>query len=619
MLPVPAGESSKRPGSRNNIVSSGGGNGGAAPVWEGSAGRGSPKADLATSATPTRNVPAAAAQQMRSPIVKTHQPYREVPLFMFGVESELEGYAGVNMENLVTVKAAYKADIARTSGPSAAGVSSSFFRRSTQRSPIAALDGSDSQVGPIGRLCGTAVASAALQGTINSSGSNMAAAPVGVVAATCTAPARTGLNNKRMVSLDVTARAGGYGALTGAEMHRCPAAFQLVEKEEKHLNYTGVELLQSEINLGDTAERSRRLKQRQRQVQYGKETAGYSNYLRAVPSRCDREFRNPMHPMTPRPEYDCSKRTFDRYLNMWRRQLHLWDEYDPNNLEPQYVRIGIPTLRSLGLEPSPSTPEFHQNPTLSFTPMNAQGLASMCTPVMPRHIRRDVSISMGSYQRSAGYQQGAGGAVAAVAAGAPSASSGVPPHARPLSGCGGGSWSITNTPHTPYHGSTHSTSSYQPPLLSVLAQPTIYSPHWGDSSRQSSPNPHAGQRNSGYVYHNLGGGVAPTTTAAGGGGAGGGGAAPPAGPGNAVYWEGGGVYHGNTNNNTGYAYHGYSSPYGGHRYTPHTTSNHYYPYYAGNATGGGAGGGGGGGNLSSPPPLCSGQEVWGNPPRQMHQ
>ncbi|RNF23306.1 uncharacterized protein Tco025E_02833 [Trypanosoma conorhini] len=605
------------------MVGGGVGNAGAAPVWGGSVGRGSPKADFATSTTPTHDVPAlaaAAAQQMRSPIVKTHQPYSGVPLSMFGVESELEGYAGVNMDNLVTVKAAYKIGIARTSGPSAAGVSSSLHRRSSQRSPIAALDGSVLQVGPIGGLSGTAVASAALQGTLNSNGSGVAAAPVTVAASTRTVTARAGLNNKRMVSMDVTGRSGGDGALTGAEVYRCPAAFRIVEAEEKHLNYTGVELPQSEINLGETAERSRRLKQRQRQVQYGKETVGYSNYLRAVPSRCDREFRNPMHPMTPRPEYDCSKRTFDRYLNIWRRQLHLWDDYDPNNLEPQYVRIGIPTLRGLGLELPPSTPECQQTAMLSFTPMNAQGGAAMCTPVMLRHIRRDVSISMGSYQRPTGHQQGGGGAVsaAAAAAGGTSASSGVPPHARPLSGCGGGSWSITNTPHTPYHGSTHSTSSYQPPLLSVLAQPTIYSPHWGDSSRQSSPNPLAGQRNSGYAYHNLASGLAPTTTAA---AAGGGSTAPPTAPGNAAYWEGGagggggGVYHGGASNTAGYAYHGYSSPYGGHRYTPHSTPNHYRTYYAGNAVGGG----GNGGNMPSPLPLCAGQEVWGNPPRHMHQ
>ncbi|EKG02597.1 hypothetical protein TCSYLVIO_006370 [Trypanosoma cruzi] len=620
MLPVSMNENNRRPGSRNNMMNGGIGSAVAAPVWEGFVGRGLPKADVATSATPTRNAPAlaaaaAAVQQMRSPTVTTHQPYRGVPPSMFGVESELEGYTGINMENLVTVKAAYKTGIARSSGPIASGHTSSVLHRFSQRSPIAALESNDPQVGPIGGLCGTAVASMSTQSTMNGNGPTStvppAAAAVSVAAANHNIPARVGINNKRMSSIDLVERSGGDGNNTGTDIYRCPVALRIVETEEKHLNYTGVELYASEINTGETAERERRLQQRQRQVQYGKETLGYSNYLRAVPSRCDREFRNPMHPITPRPEYDCSKRTFDRYLNVWRRQLHLWDDYDPNNLEPQYVRIGIPTLRALGLELPPSTPEGQQNALISFTSINAVGGASACTPVMLRHTRREQSLSAGPYQRTMGYQQG--GNVAA--GGAPPASLCAPLHARPLSSGGGASWSITNTPHTPYHGSTHSTSSYPPPLLSVLAQPTIYSPHWGDSSRHSSPNPHNCQRGSIFAYHNSGGVVAPTTTnttttttAA---------MAPPTAPGNALCWEGGTAYHSNTNNNAGYAYRSYSSPYGGHRYTPHSTPNQHHPYYAGstaavNVTVGSAR------TMTSPLPVCVGQETWGNPPRQLH-
>ncbi|CCD14877.1 unnamed protein product [Trypanosoma congolense IL3000] len=391
--------------------------------------------------------------------------------------------------------------------------------------------------------------------------------------------------NKRAVAIvhlggDEEGTAGG--TFTGPETGYCPIAHRMVEAEEKHLSYGAVELRPSELNRGNTAERQRRLQQRRRQVQYGKETVGYTKYISVVPNRWEREFQNPMHPITPRPEFDCSKRTFDRYLNVWRRQLHLWDEYDPHNVAPQYTKIGIPTLGRLGLERVQNVPDEQQCGLLSFTPTTAQGITggTACTPVVPRHVRREMSLSMPSalHQRSVPYPMSGFSTLSG-----PHSSSAGAPNVRSSSVCGGGSCSITNTPHTPYYGSTRSNSSYPLPFLSVLAQPTIYSPHWPDSSRQSSPNPHGTQRSYGYSYNS--GGACSSV---------------PAGCG--MYMEGGNHYP-----NSSYSCRNHNSPYGGYRGTPHSSPNVYhYPYYNN----------GGSMNMAPPSPMCVGHEAWSNSQRQ---
>ncbi|KAH9599435.1 Histone RNA hairpin-binding protein [Trypanosoma melophagium] len=658
MMPVAYDENNRRvaPNSGHAGVSS----------RECSLGRNTMKNDASAAPTPIRNAPAAATAATgnsisvhlsRSPVSTTHHPYGVVPLSAFGPDSELEGYASNEAENVVTVRPSYKTNLSQTPSCTTSGISTFFVRRTSQRSPITVPDKAESHLRnhPTGVLgasmptssttpCGGmnnnanmgSVVAPPQQPPVVSATTNaiITAAAGGVVGGT-----RIGSNrmtptidtNRRVVSLDAAERHGGGGGL-----YQCPASFLLVMAEEKHLHYTGVELPLSELNTGDTAERARRLQQRQRQVQYGKETTGYSNYIRAVPSRGDREFRNPMHPVTPRPEYNCSKRTFDRYLNVWRRQLHLWDEYDPNNVAPQYTRIGIPTLSRLGLEPPPSTPDGQQSALpSSFTPLATHlGSGSACTPVMPRGGRRDIFISSASHQRQMAYTTegnagfvaaaaGGGGAVGACCCGAP----GVPPHAtnnmghmRPSSGCCGGSWSITNTPHTPFHGSTHSNSSHPPPLVSVLAQRPISSPFCADSSNQSSPNPYGGLRNSSGWYHATGVGGSTSSVSAAAAAAMGGGCGSSSqniSGANFNAWEGG-IYGCNSNQNC-YASRGHYSPSGVHRHTPHSTPNHYQQHYYYGATGGNFQGGGSCGNMmNSSSPTCVCQETWGNSQRQQY-
>jgi len=65
-----------------------------------------------------------------------------------------------------------------------------------------------------------------------------------------------------------------------------------------------------------------RLKQRSKQVGFGKDTVGYARYVAAVP----RDRRGPDDPRTPDiHNKTLSKRAFDGVLKQWRRALHKWD------------------------------------------------------------------------------------------------------------------------------------------------------------------------------------------------------------------------------------------------------------------------------------------------------
>ncbi|KAK1946469.1 Histone RNA hairpin-binding protein [Phytophthora citrophthora] len=69
-----------------------------------------------------------------------------------------------------------------------------------------------------------------------------------------------------------------------------------------------------------------RLAQRQKQIDYGKNTIGYDLYCAKVP----RHQRRPRkHPMTPDKTMRIGKKGFDAIIRKWRQALH---EYDPPEL-----------------------------------------------------------------------------------------------------------------------------------------------------------------------------------------------------------------------------------------------------------------------------------------------
>jgi histone RNA hairpin-binding protein len=69
---------------------------------------------------------------------------------------------------------------------------------------------------------------------------------------------------------------------------------------------------------------ARRLSQRQKQIDFGKNTLGYARYCELVPRRG----RKAGHPRTPDVHKTMPKRTWDAVVREWRRALH---RYDPDD------------------------------------------------------------------------------------------------------------------------------------------------------------------------------------------------------------------------------------------------------------------------------------------------
>lgn len=76
--------------------------------------------------------------------------------------------------------------------------------------------------------------------------------------------------------------------------------------------------------ISPTAVTAEQVARRTRQLDLGKRTPGYANYVRAVP-QTSRKPRRPDHPVTPDPTGEYSKRQWDGIVRKWRRQLHTWD------------------------------------------------------------------------------------------------------------------------------------------------------------------------------------------------------------------------------------------------------------------------------------------------------
>ena len=72
---------------------------------------------------------------------------------------------------------------------------------------------------------------------------------------------------------------------------------------------------------------ARRIRQRRRQVLFGKNTAGYEEYLKKVPKH-KRKFRSLEHPATPDHLADIPTKRWQGQMNAWRRSLHKFDPPD---------------------------------------------------------------------------------------------------------------------------------------------------------------------------------------------------------------------------------------------------------------------------------------------------
>ncbi|XP_032517611.2 histone RNA hairpin-binding protein [Danaus plexippus] len=63
------------------------------------------------------------------------------------------------------------------------------------------------------------------------------------------------------------------------------------------------------------------LQRRQKQIDYGKNTVGYHNYVKQVPI----DQRTKDHPKTPDKYTKYSRRSWDMLIKLWRKKLHEYD------------------------------------------------------------------------------------------------------------------------------------------------------------------------------------------------------------------------------------------------------------------------------------------------------
>lgn len=73
----------------------------------------------------------------------------------------------------------------------------------------------------------------------------------------------------------------------------------------------------------------RRLEQRQKQIEYGKNTIGYKIYTKTI----KKDKRKKTDPWTPDKYTKCSKRCWDGMVRSWRRQLHNWDPVSDEDMK----------------------------------------------------------------------------------------------------------------------------------------------------------------------------------------------------------------------------------------------------------------------------------------------
>mmetsp|Transcript_6559 Transcript_6559/g.10396 ORF Transcript_6559/g.10396 Transcript_6559/m.10396 type:complete len:189 (-) Transcript_6559:784-1350(-) len=78
----------------------------------------------------------------------------------------------------------------------------------------------------------------------------------------------------------------------------------------------------------DKVKDARRISQRRKSIEYGKNTAGYETYLQEVP-KSKRRARCMKHPMTPDHTLEIPTKRWQGLVKAWRKALH---HYDPPDL-----------------------------------------------------------------------------------------------------------------------------------------------------------------------------------------------------------------------------------------------------------------------------------------------
>ncbi|KAF0684115.1 Aste57867_23902 [Aphanomyces stellatus] len=148
------------------------------------------------------------------------------------------------------------------------------------------------------------------------------------------------------------------------------------EEKESHISPSEDKTPQTTNPVGQMNQKEtdpHKLAQRQKQIDFGKNTIGYDRYIEAVPKyvwtpfafqmtiSCRSRRKRNVHPSTPDKYAVASKRAWDGRIQAWRRHLH---QYDP---ETKAEAAPTPSFK-----PNPSPAVAKVEPTLRHRPP-AQG------------------------------------------------------------------------------------------------------------------------------------------------------------------------------------------------------------------------------------------------------
>eukprot|EP00668_Euglena_longa_P004141 GGOE01004851.1.p1 GENE.GGOE01004851.1~~GGOE01004851.1.p1 ORF type:complete len:329 (+),score=62.40 GGOE01004851.1:28-987(+) len=112
-----------------------------------------------------------------------------------------------------------------------------------------------------------------------------------------------------------------------------------------------------------------RLAQRSKQIQFGENTAGYHNLLKA--EKLHPELLKGCLPNTPSLTQKCSKRSWDGQVRRWRRALHLFDFIDANDRE-QVMRFAQELKIQRNKPEKEDTPPFDTNSLVEVNNLNEE-------------------------------------------------------------------------------------------------------------------------------------------------------------------------------------------------------------------------------------------------------
>lgn len=82
------------------------------------------------------------------------------------------------------------------------------------------------------------------------------------------------------------------------------------------------------------------LNRRQKQIDYGKNTLGYQNYIETIP----KQTRSREHPRTPRKNIKYSRRSWDQQIKLWRIKLHNYDPKSETSVGMNQIEIAQTTM-----------------------------------------------------------------------------------------------------------------------------------------------------------------------------------------------------------------------------------------------------------------------------------